>query len=550
MTHRHLAIAGLLFLLAATPPCATASGTYQVPACNNAPEAVNNSWTWGTTDSSPSSHYAEHTTCPFHSPEGTGGTVDQEGGLSTTDALGLATGAPPGTSAGWSFTAPAGTTVQAITYERYLGHETDTSNTWSPALRADGNIIANETCTVIFPNVGCLLGGPPGQGGEPGIATGLTAHQLTLGILCQAPPEQTCVTGAIQHSTWATLYAASVTVSDPAPPTLDPPASTLWNAGTHGGFHKGTESVLTAAHDTGGGTQTITLSADGTPVATYTAPCNFTFPQPCPLSTGVQVLTLATPNLTDGTHTLTLVATDAADNQSTIATKQITIDNTPPPAPIGLAASPTQPGGSTFTATWTEPTEQVAPITEAAYQVCPASGTGTCSPATPAPPNGPATITLPGPGTWNIAVWLTDAAGNNTQGNAAHTIVNLLSSQPRRAKFRLGSSPGTKPGNSTPKHTLHLSESLHGRQLVVHVTGPTRGRVRVGFTGRLAGRIVASNARTLELQHGRLTLRFRLGPRTAAYATIRVSAQFDHDRRVISTLNRNADARFSALLDR
>jgi hypothetical protein len=541
MMRRCLVIAGLLSLLAVLPAFASASQTYDVITCNNAPEAVNNSWTWGTTDSSPSSHYAEHATCPYHSPEGTGGTVDQEGGLSTTDALGLATGAPPGTSAGWSFTAAAGTTVQAITYERYLGHETDTNNTWSPALRADGNIVANETCTVTFPNVGCLLGGPPGQGGEPGIATGLKAHQLTLGILCQAPPEQTCVTGATQHSSWATLYGATVTVSDPAPPTLDPPASTLWSAGIHGGFHKGTESVLVAAHDTGGGIQSITLSADGTPVATYTAPCNFTLPQPCPLSTGVQVLTLATPNLTDGTHTLTLVATDAADNQSTIATKQITIDNTPPLAPIGLAANPTQPGGSTFTATWTEPTEQVAPITTATYEVCPASGTGTCSPATPAPPNGPATITLPGPATWNIAVWLTDAAGNGTAANATHTIVTVpdtgFGSQPG-ISTQGGPHPGTSTGPPKPKHALHVSVSLHGRKLVVHVTGPATGRVRVGFTGRLAGLTVASRARIFVLKHGHLTAVFRLGPRTAAHATIRVSAQRDHQPAVMNTLRR------------
>jgi Subtilase family len=177
MTHRRLMFLGLLTLLGASPACASASGNYEVTACNNTPEAVNNSWSWSTTDASQPSHYAEHATCPYRSPEGSGGTVDQEGGLSTTDALGLATGAPPGTSAEWTFTAPAGTTIAAINYERYLGHENDTSNYWSPALRADGTIVGGETCTVTFPNVGCLLGGPPGQGGEPGIVTALAAHQ-------------------------------------------------------------------------------------------------------------------------------------------------------------------------------------------------------------------------------------------------------------------------------------------------------------------------------------------------------------------------------------
>lgn len=288
MTPKRLVFVGLLALFAAFPTCASASGTYEVSTCNYAPEAVNNSWSWSTTDTSQPSHYAEHATCPYRSPEGTGGTADQEGGLSTTDALGLATGAPPGTSAGWTFTAPAGTTIAAINYERYLGHENDTSNSWSPALRADGKIVGGETCTVTFPNVGCLLGGPPGQGGEPGIVTGLAAHQLTFGVVCQAPSEQTCVTGATEHSVWAAMYGATVTVNDPTPPTLSAPSGALWAPGAYGGFHKGTEAVTTSAQDVGGGVQSITLAADGHPVATHSAACNFTFPQPCPLSTGPQ----------------------------------------------------------------------------------------------------------------------------------------------------------------------------------------------------------------------------------------------------------------------
>lgn len=109
----------------------------------------------------------------------------------------------------------------------------------------------------------------------------------------------------------------------------------------------------------GGGVQSITLAADGHTVATYSAACNFAFPQPCPLSTGPQTLELATSSLTDGTHALTLVATDAAGNESTVASEQVTIDNNPPPPPpTGLAASATQPGGSTFTTSWMSPADR------------------------------------------------------------------------------------------------------------------------------------------------------------------------------------------------
>jgi hypothetical protein len=81
-----------------------------VSACNFAPEGVNNSWTWATTDRSQPAHYAEHGDLPYRFV-GSGETADQESGLSTTDILGLSSGAPPGTKASWTFAAPVGTTT-------------------------------------------------------------------------------------------------------------------------------------------------------------------------------------------------------------------------------------------------------------------------------------------------------------------------------------------------------------------------------------------------------------------------------------------------------
>lgn len=44
--------------------------------------------------------------------------------------------------------------------------------------------------------------------------------------------------------------------------------------------HRGAESVAVAAQYVGGGIASIVLSADGHPMETYTALCNFTFAQP------------------------------------------------------------------------------------------------------------------------------------------------------------------------------------------------------------------------------------------------------------------------------
>jgi len=129
-------------------------------------------------------------------------------------------------------------------------------------------------------------------------------------------------------------------------------------------------------------------------------------------------------------------------------------------------------------------------------------------------------------------VWLTNAAGNASPAAAAHTSVVVSPSGPGGSGTGTGHSAGTKP-------TIRVTETLRGHELVVHLSGPASGRVRVGFTGRLGGRTIASAARTVALKRGRLTVVFKLGPRTAAHALIRVSAKLDHELAVTSTLRRS-----------
>jgi hypothetical protein len=515
-----------------------ATGSYEVSACNYAPEAVNNSWFWATNDPSDPSHYAEHANCPDRLG-GDGGSTDQEGGLSTTDALGLSSGAPPGTRAGWTFTAPTGTTIAAITYERYVGHDSDPDNYWSPALRADGTIIPGETCLDTVPNgESCHIGGPPEEGTEPSSITGLSAHQLSVGIECDAPAGEECITGATEHEAWAAMYGATVTLSDPTPPTLATPTGALWEPGETG-YHKGTQTVTVAATDTGGGVQSIELTVDGHLIQTYTATCNYTIPQPCQNSTGPQALTLPTTALSDGTHTLTLTATDAAGNQSS-TTAQITIDNSAPPPPTELTASAGQPGTSTFLATWRDPQSQVAPITGATYQLCPASGPGVCDLPASAPPRGPATISTPGPGTWTLAVWLTNAAGNSSAASAAYATLTVPPADSSGSPSGSPNSNGSRTTDDSPTQptSLHITETIHQRKLIIRIHGSGTGWVRVTFTARLRGRLVAAGTKIVALAHGTLTASFRLMPRTAARAAIRVTARLAHGPLATSMLHR------------
>ncbi len=429
----------------------------------------------------------------------------------------------------------------------------DASNEWSPALRADGTIIPGESCQDTVANgESCFVGGPPGEGTEPSTVTDLSAHQLSVSIFCQASPGEECVTGATQHKAWAAMYAATVTLNDSTPPTLGTPTGSLWESGTANGFHKGSESVTVEGNDLGGGVQSIVLSADGTPVETYNTPCNFTYPQPCPSATGPQTLTLPTTQLADGTHTLTLTAIDAAGNKSTVASHQVTIDNNPPTAPLDLNATPTQTGGSTFTASWSDPEGQVAPLTEAIYQICPAAGTGSCSAPASAPAAGPAKITVPGPGTWTLAVWLADAAGNSNPANAAHATLTVSESPGGGSKPGEGGGSGGGTGTGSPegntgssgghgtdgsKPKLHLGETLHRRRLIVHLSGPRTGRVRVSYTARYHARQLAHGTKTVSLKNGRQTTSFKLPAAAALHATIRITARLAGVAAVTSTLH-------------
>ncbi len=86
------------------------------------------------------------------------------------------------------------------------------------------------------------------------------------------------------------------------------------------------------------------------------------------------------------------------------------------------------------------------------------------------------------------------------------------------------------------KTTIYLSKTLHGRKLIVHITGPaTGGKIRVSYTARYHNKTIASGTKTAKLTNGRSTVIFKLSARAAAHATIRVRAQLEHDTAVQNT---------------
>ena len=118
-----LVLAALL-LAAATPPAATASGSYTVTACS----PTTSPGAWQQINTFPAG-ITSGNQCggPLIGPVGSG----DPGALFGEDLVGSVSSVPAGARAGWSFTAPVGTTITGVSYYRSL--DTGNDSTGSPA---------------------------------------------------------------------------------------------------------------------------------------------------------------------------------------------------------------------------------------------------------------------------------------------------------------------------------------------------------------------------------------------------------------------------------
>jgi hypothetical protein len=458
--------------------CSTAwAGTYQVGACDRAPAEQNNSWQPFNSDIA---HLVTGSVCP---PSEAGGEQAKTTGLYAADSLTGTGSAAAGTSAGWSFTAPAGMSIVAFQPDRYLGAYGDSG--WVPSITANGAIL--ESCTFSYPQDECAFGGAFGNVNSlAGPIPVANSSNLTVGVTCTG--SEGCVPGATIHHAWAALYGATVTLSETATPTLSAPTGSLWAPGAADGFHKGIERVSFGASDPSGISQAV-LSVDGHTMASQAGVCDYTYPIPCQSLTGT--LDLDTTQLADGTHTVTLAVYDAAQNE-TQTTTQIVVDNTAPAQPTGLTASRALDGSDSVI--WSNP-PHVAPITQATYQLCPLPA-GACQ-----PPQGIADqerlVELhPPPGRWQLKVWLADATGNVNPADAA----SVELPEPL---------------------TLRIHHYLKGRRLTVYALVPSgiSGPVSIGYQALRGVRILEHGDRRVIVRHHEARISIRLTAGVAAHLT-------------------------------
>ncbi len=200
---RRVALLGATVLLGAGGllPGTSLAGSDQVGACEGAAPLVNNSWM--PVNNNPG-HLETRANCGASEITGYSG---ETSGLGAADVLGLGTQTPEGAVAGWTFTAPAGDTITAISMNRDLF---DDGPGWLPQIiDAAGTPLPGESCPFNGSNGGCEISGAATH-------TGLHTTSLTIEVLCSPASEEltVCGGGSTLHSARADLDGAIVTITD------------------------------------------------------------------------------------------------------------------------------------------------------------------------------------------------------------------------------------------------------------------------------------------------------------------------------------------------
>lgn len=461
------------------------AGTYPVRACLDAPKSANNSWVAVNQD-------------PGTMVMGNGcGTTGTYQGLFVRELLGQGPNTTAATAAWWQVSAPAGTSITAIDYSRYLHIFQDED--WHPELRTDSGQVL-DTCTIVYPADRCTSGADAGtrpvQEGNTA-RTGLNAAWLRIGARCApTPPFTGCVRGGTLQAVIAVLYRATVTIDDPSAPTV----SSLSGGLTSGAWQRGTGAVSFTGRDITG-IKRLRILVDNNGTFTDDKSCNYTLPAPCatpgtdvPFSPG-QIDTAA---LSDGTYQLRPEALDAGDNATVGPAATVRVDNTAPAAPS--VASHTSSSSDGQVELSLPPQGSASPLAATWVRVC--RDGGTCE-SDRRIPGAQAAVSyqLPERGLYTVQVWLEDEAGNRDPSQSA--IVRASWAPPGSAGGgpTIGAAAGPGAGTASLPATLrpaglrldldalHASRKRCRRLAVQGRTDPdATGTVTVTGTGQVGRR--------------------------------------------------------------
>lgn len=242
-------------------------------------------------------------------------------------------------------------------------------------------------------------------------------------LLCARAESKWC---SLEPGSWSALRALTITVEDDTAPGA-------WISGGElaaGGWRRGTQSLAVSASDAGAGVRFGETTLDGARVALTEYPCEkasiggewrATRMQPCLTSVGA-TQTVATTNFSDGPHTLVHCATDFAGNSACNQPRTVLIDNNAPAHPRSLAIA----GGegwhrvNDFDLSWGNPDQGPAsPIAGISWRLTGAAGYDSgVRFAAGRDRTALSDLSTPATGTYTLALWLRDEAGNEAPASA------------------------------------------------------------------------------------------------------------------------------------
>jgi hypothetical protein len=317
---------------------------------------------------------------------------------------------PGGVEGGWVLNPPAGASISSV----LTAGNASGFNGWQATLYAGGQLFMN------CPGASCAGGTAAWNGiGGPTYGAPVVAR-----LRCGSSNGCTNAGGLLGGGNM-NIERTTVTIADSTPPAVS-----VGGSAAAGGWRAGTQSVDVSASDNVG-VQEDRVLVDSTLFGAARPPCNYGQKVPCP--NGVNTLQVPTGGLSDGAHTLSAQAVDAAQNVGTSSGVTIYSDNTPPTQPLDVALD----GGGTwstenkFRVTWRDPPQRFAPIVAAEYQLCPTVAEDASAAARAQAQrqcvrgsrtgNGLTKIddlTVPKENAWTLSLWLRDAAGNQQAASA------------------------------------------------------------------------------------------------------------------------------------
>jgi len=461
-----LALVSITTLVAAQ---AASAGTYTVFACSPTDSAGG----WQPVNTFPSGLIVGNL-CggPATGPDEPQGPID-EGSLFAEDSTNTTADIPNGAEAGWSFTAPTGTSIAGLTYWRSL-HAYDQQSLVPGLWTGEGTTL--ESCQ--SPPEGTHECNSLNNQGAKTFSD-LDASSLFFGVRCNlVGGGEYCVPAAPgERHAQADLYSASVTLSEAYSPTV----SSVSGAGWSGGYLSGEVPLTVSASDYSGIAGVEVRSSLGAALATAPQSCDYYDAVPCP-NLSQTIVTLNTAAASDATQTFIIQVKDAAGNLNTVTSQPVTIDNHGPAAPTALAATL---AGKEVILSWTDPTAPPAPIASATVTLCSTA----CLPSSTVSATGPVRIPAPStPGAYTVRLSLTDAGGKSSP------VVSVPLTIP----------PATGKG----EEKLYAIIDARGR---LYVSGPIPkgvNSVRVCWHSKRGKHVLGSRCVTLHVPHGRIAVTF------------------------------------------